>query len=80
MNKNGGKGRNVLENVSLFPLSPPLHLVTALEAVYRMMGLESIWGEEFFKATDYGIPKVEEQVIRLKRNLSFKALFTFFFA
>jgi len=40
----------------------------------------SVRGEEFFKATYSGIPKAEEQVIHLKRNLPFKGLFTFFFA
>ena len=55
-------------NASLFP--PHYILVPALQAIYRM-GLGSVWGEEFFKATYSGIPKAEEQMIRLKRNLLF---------
>lgn len=38
---------------------PPSLLAPALQAICRMMGFGSIIGKDFFKATYYGIPKVE---------------------
>lgn len=44
---------------TFLPLPPPSLLAPALQAICRMMGLGSIIGKDFFKATYYGIPKVE---------------------
>lgn len=49
-------------------LPPPSLLAPALQSIYRMMGLGAIIGEEFFKATYYGIPRAEQQVIRFLKK------------